>query len=278
MIINSKKLLIDSRKKRNCIPAFNVYNLETVQAAFNASKEMNKPIILAFGESYIKHTSLQVISAMVKEISKTHSLPVVLHLDHCKDINIIVEAMEAGFSSVMYDGSYLPFEENITNTRKVVELAKDFEASVEGELGSLNPEDGSSTEKKLIFTDPNKANEFVKRTGIDSLAVSIGNAHGLYKGTPNLNFERLQAIYDQSQIPLVLHGSSGIPANQLDRAINMAISKINVNTEIALTASAAVEGIIKTGTNTRFEILMAKAQEEMKTTMINYLKACNPNP
>ncbi|AKL96511.1 fbaA fructose-bisphosphate aldolase, class II [Clostridium aceticum] len=276
MIINSKELLTDARKNRKCIAAFNVYNLETIQAVFDASEEVKSSVILAFGESYIKNTSLNVISAIVKEISQKHSVPVVLHLDHCRDIDTIVAAMKVGFTSVMYDGSHLPFEENIKNTKRVVDLAKSYGASVEGELGSLNAEDGGSKED-IVFTDPNKAREYIESTGVDTLAVSVGNVHGLYKGVPNLDFDRLNNIYSEGKIPLVLHGSSGLSIDDLNRAIDIAVAKININTEIALAGSKAVEIALKEGKNVRLETLMVKARENMKATMINYLKICSRN-
>lgn len=277
MIVSSRELMLEARKNRTCLPAFNVYNLETIQAAFGAAMEIKMPVIIAFGESYIRQAGLGVISAIVRELDRKHPYPVVLHLDHCKDIETIREALEAGFTSVMYDGSALPFKENIANTSKVVELSRLFGASVEGELGCLNPEDGSDMEERLVFTDPENAGEYVRMTGVDALAVSVGNAHGLYKGIPNLDFERLEEIYVKTGIPLVLHGCSGLPEAQVRKAIGIAVAKINVNTEIALAGSQAVREKLDSVKNARLEILMISAQERMKQTMRNYLSMCQGN-
>lgn len=277
MLINSVDLLKKARATGRCIPAFNVYNLETVQAAFTAAKAVKAPLMLALGESYIDDAPLSVIAAMVKVLDKEHEFPVVLHLDHAKKIDTIEAAIDAGFTSVMYDGSHLKLEENIKNTCAVINLAQSSGVSVEGEIGSMNPEDGSEDweiGETNPLTDPAQAKLYVSETQVDSLAVVIGNAHGMYKGVPSLDFERLDAICEQIDIPIVLHGCSGIPQQQILKAISKGVAKINVNTEIALTGSHSIKTMFQGAgyDDIRLEKLMSQARKGMAKAMEGYLR------
>lgn len=276
MLMNSVDMLKKARAMGRCIPAFNVYNLETVQAAFRAAKTVKAPLILALGESYIDDAPLRVIAAMVKALDKEHEFPVVLHLDHAKRIDTIKAAVDAGFTSVMYDGSHLQLEANIKNTCSVINLAHAAGASVEGEIGSMNPEDGSEdweAGETNPFTDPAQAKSYVSETQVDSLAVAIGNAHGLYKGVPSLDFERLDAICELIDIPIVLHGCSGIPQQQILKAVTKGVAKINVNTEIALTGSRSIKAMFQNAgyDDIRLEKLMSQACRDMAKGMEEYL-------
>ena len=273
MLISSSKLLSEARKASSCIPAFNFYNLETAQAIFTVAKKAKRPVIAAFGEGYLGHASLEVIAGIVKTLAKEHPYPMVLHLDHCQSPDVIHKAIEAGFTSVMYDGSRLPLEENIKNTRAIVDYAHQENVSVEGELGYLNPEDGSASatdQEQDGFTNPAEALRFVTETGVDSLAVAIGNAHGLYKGVPELNIQRLTEIYNAVGIPLVLHGCSGIPAIKIQEAVSIAVAKININTELALAGSKGMAQLMQQDPNVRMEKLMLKARESMAEAMIPF--------
>jgi len=275
MLVNSIALLNESRASQKCIAAFNTYNLETVQAALKASAKAQVPVIIAFGEGYLKHMPLKAVVALVKALAEHHPQTVVLHLDHAKEMETVIAAIEAGFTSVMYDGSHLSLEENIKNTASIVSLAHAKGVSVEGELGGMNPEDGSEVEEPshFAFTDPDQALQFVTETGVDSLAIVIGNAHGLYKGTPMLDIERLEAIERIVKIPLVLHGSSGLSEEQLQTAIAHGVAKINVNTEIAMTGAKSIREMLETSPNNmRLEKLMLHAEEAMAVAMQAFLK------
>ncbi len=271
MLQNSIELLKNARNSKCCVPAFNVYNLETITAAFSAAKKTEAPVIIAFGESYLKYASFDTISAIVRSLDKAHPFPVVLHLDHCKEPDNIKEAISSGFTSVMYDGSALPFEENIENSRSIVEYAHSQNVSMEGELGKLNEEGGAEGLKPAQddYTDPDKAFEYVTRTRIDSLAVSVGNAHGLYHGIPHLALGRLSEIYDKTRIPLVLHGGSGIPDVQVLKAIDIAIAKINFNTELQLAGTRAIAEVLDSEDHRtcRMEKLTSEAQKQITSTM-----------
>ncbi|MEA5011443.1 MAG: class II fructose-bisphosphate aldolase [Angelakisella sp.] len=270
MLTSSKILLSEYRTKGKCLPAFNIYNLETMQAALDAAYAMELPVILAFGEGYLNHASFEVIAAMARELTKGHPVPVVLHLDHCKSIEHCRQAIDAGFTSVMYDGSRLPLEQNIANTLEVVAYAHPRGVTVEGELGGMNEEDGSGGEEQTFFTDIAEAKEYVTRTGIDSLAVSVGNAHGLYKGEPKLDFGRIADIYYAVKIPLVLHGCSGISFEDIRRASQLAVAKINVNTEIAMAAALCASKEYAAGKH-RYELLTAAARARMVEVMSGFL-------
>ena len=273
MITNLSTVLKKAKAEKQCIPAINVYNLETVQAVFDAVLDLQVPIIVSFGESYLSHAPLKVISLLVHSLDSSESLPVVLHLDHAQKIETIEKALDCGFTSVMYDGSRLPLKQNIENTRKAVEISRSYGASVEAELGYLNSEDGRNTE--IIpdrFTRVEDAIKLVKTTEIDALAVAVGNAHGCYSDDPELDFERIAAISNATGISLVLHGSSGIPEKDLKKAISLGVTKINVNTEVSLAGAASISSILGIQKNIRLETLMTQAKIEMTAVIKKYIK------
>ena len=268
MLIN----LNEAFKRQDKLVAFNIYNTETLAAVLEAAEEEDRAVIVSFGESYILQVPMAVIAAMVKAYSELIDVPVVLHLDHSTEISTIKQAIDLGFTSVMYDGSKLPMDENIKNTKKVVELAKKRGVSVEAELGYLNEEDGSN-EVEIVYTTVEDASRFINETKVDALAIAVGNAHGLYKSKPVINLMRIEEIHHEKKKPLVLHGSSGITKEILNKAFNVGIRKINVNTELALAGSkAAFEYIKDYGEGARFENVMVQAKEEMKKVAKTFLK------
>lgn len=272
MLKDLTAVLKKAKEEKRCVPAINVYNLETIQAVLEAASNMQAPIIVSFGEGYLSHAPLDVIASIVRLLDNKIDLPVVLHLDHAKEHENISKALDCGFTSVMYDGSHLSLEMNINNTLQVVNLASSYGASVEGELGYLNPEDGSSTEiYKDLYTQVDEAEKFVNATGIDALAIAVGNAHGVYTDKPHLEFGRIADIANIVDIPLVLHGSSGIPDSDLQQAISLGVAKINVNTEVALAGSAALIPLIQEKKNVRFETLMKNARFEMTKVISKYI-------
>ncbi len=274
MLVNSSALLAKARKQKTCIAAFNIYNLETLQAALGAACKVGVPVMVALGESYLEDVSLNTIVAMTKALSMDSTQEVVLHLDHCKNIDTVFAAIDAGFTSVMFDGSRLSVDENAKASRKVCEFAHARGVTVEGELGGLNEEDGSGdAPEKAQFTTIEAAKRYVEISQVDSLAVSVGNMHGLYKGEPNLEIHRIEAIYKAIGIPLVLHGCSGIPESQLRKAIAAGVAKINVNTEIALAGGACLKNATASETKPiRLEKLMRLAKHDMQNVMEKFLQ------
>jgi len=226
------------------VGAFNVIGLEFLNGILEAAEAKRSPVIVSVAEVHFKYVNMEEIAPAIRHIAQEASVPVVFHLDHGESVETVVRAIRSGFSSVMFDGSKLPFEENVEKTALVAKIAHAVNVSVEGELGRVvGAEGGRATEipREEYFTDPDEAEEFVRRTGVDALAISIGNAHGLYKGTPKLDFDRLVAIRERVNIPLVLHGGSGIPDEDFRKAARLGISKINFFTEMSRQATERVK-------------------------------------
>ena len=194
MLTNLKTIVDEAYAKKYAVGSFNGYNSETFRGIIQAGVETETPIILAFGAKYLPNMSLETAAAMTRSMAEKLDIPVCLHLDHCKDMGVVFQAVKAGFGSVMYDGSMLPYEENLANTAKVCEVAHACGASVEAELGSIaageKSHEGSASDVQA-YTDPKLAKEFVEKTGVDALAVSVGTVHGLYKGKPNIRIDIL---------------------------------------------------------------------------------------
>ncbi len=265
----NKELLNLAKKGGYAVGAFNINNLEILQAVVSAGEAEKSPAIIAVSEGAIQYAGLPFILSMVRTASEEASTPLSLHLDHGKDLEIIRSCVENGFTSVMIDGSHLEFEENISITKKVVEMAKKKAVSVEAELGRLKgiEEKVSVSEREAFLTAPEAAGEFVEKTGVDALAIAIGTSHGAYKfkGEVKLDFDRLKEIARRVDIPLVLHGASGVPPSVLERAerfgaklpgakgipddaiqkaISLGISKINIDTDLRLSFIGAIREVL----------------------------------
>ncbi len=239
MLVNFKEILNEAYINHYAVGSFNGYNYETFKGIIDAGCETKAPVILAFGAKYLKNMSLETASAIAKSLGEEIETPVCLHLDHCSDPDTVFRAIRAGFGSVMYDGSALPFDENVKNTKLVCDIAHACGVSVEGELGCLaageRSHEGSATDVEA-YTDPALAKQFVDMTHVDALAVSIGTVHGLYKSKPNIRIDILETINNLLAIPLVLHGGSGLSEKDILCCIAKGIAKINVNTEISVYA------------------------------------------
>lgn len=239
-------LLAEARKGGYAIGAFNANNMEIIQGILAAAEELQAPVILQASQGAIRYAGLDYITAMVKCASEQVSVPVALHLDHGTSFEQAMQCIRAGFSSVMYDGSRYEFEENIARTLAVVEVAKPVGVSVEAELGKIGgtEDDISISAAEAMMTVPEEAQEFVRRTGIDALAVAIGTAHGPYKGEPRLDFARLEKIRSLVDVPLVLHGASGVPEEAIKKAISLGICKINIDTDLRQAFTAAIKQVL----------------------------------
>ncbi|MCO5238345.1 MAG: class II fructose-bisphosphate aldolase [Chitinophagaceae bacterium] len=228
--ISLKERLFQKQKENSALLATNFYNFETLRGIMEAASALHQPVILQLTQSSINYMGLPVAVSMAGAALQAYQVEGWLHLDHAESYELIEQCLEAGFDSVMIDASEKPFGENIALTRKVVTLAKQYNANVEAELGYIAKLGQSSD--TVGFTDPEEARYFIEETGIDALAVAIGSAHGFYKKEPKLDIERLKAIRALTDTPLVLHGGSGIPAESLQAAIANGICKINLATEI----------------------------------------------
>lgn len=232
--VSPNKMLKRARKEKFAIAAFNIHNLETFKAVTEAAEEMKSPLIIQTTPGTCNYIGIDNLVALCRTTAKMMSVPVALHLDHARDLDTIFKCIDSGYSSVMFDGSNLPFEDNIKFTKEIVSYAKKRNVQVEAELGKISgvEDNVKINTKQSDFTDPEKAKEFVKKTEVDSLAIAIGTAHGTYKGDVNIDYDRLEKISSAVKIPLVLHGSSGVPDEMLQRAIRLGICKINISTEI----------------------------------------------
>lgn len=235
MITPVKEILKMASDANTSVIAFNCIDYNMIYSVIHAAEKVNKPVLCML---YPEHHTLnnwanpETFAAAVKSVAAEVKTPVGLHLDHCQDFNYILRSIKAGFSCVMYDGSMLPLEENVANTKKVTEIAHAFDVAVEAELGHVGFAATVTDQSNLdLYTQPDVAADFITRSGCDALAVAIGSAHGVYKETPHLDINRLSEINAATETPLVLHGGSGIPNNQLDQAFTHGINKFNVGTE-----------------------------------------------
>jgi len=235
-------LLQAAEKDGYAVGAFNYSNMEILQAIVRAAQAENSPVILQASEGAIKYAGLAYIAALAKLAAQHTSIPMALHLDHGTDLELIEQCVQAGFTSIMFDGSHLPLQENAAVTRRLVDFSQRAGFSVEAELGRISGTEDkiSVSEKEAFFTDPEEAQHFVGLTGVDALAVAIGTAHGHYHGEPKLDFERLTKIHSLISTPLVLHGSSGVPEEAIREAIKRGARKINIDTDIREAFIAAI--------------------------------------
>ena len=233
MLTSTKELLETAQEHSYAIGAFNLYNLEGVKAVVNAAEAENSPAIIQILPHILEYGGSPLV-ALFLEAADSAKVPMSVHLDHCGDRAIIETALETGVQSVLADGSTLPFQENLAFTREMTVLAHAKGATVEAEVGRISgTEDGMTVaEQEAKMTDPDQAKEFVVKSGVDFLAVTIGNVHGKYHREPQLDFERLTKIRQQIHIPLVLHGASGLPASMIQQSIELGVCKFNVNTEV----------------------------------------------
>lgn len=255
MLVGLQEVLVKARAEKQAIAAFNVPNLEMIRAAIQAAEEVNTPVILQHAEGHGSLISLEEIGPIMLQYAKRSKVPVVVHLDHGKSFEMIMQAMKLGFTSVMIDASDLPFEENIARTKEIVKIAHSLGVSVEAELGhvftsSLGGGEGRAPDDDQIgetdiYTDPKQAKDFVDATAVDCLAVAFGTVHGVYLKEPKLDLDRVKKIYDEVKIPLVMHGGSGVEASDYRTAIEKGIAKINYYTYANQAGAAALRDYLK---------------------------------
>ena len=241
-LVSGSTLFAAAERDGYAVGAFNVNNLESLTAIVAAAEGERSPVILQASQGAIKYAGLEYIVAMAQVAAARASVPVALNLDHGTSFAQAMQCIRGGFSAVMVDGSRLSFEENAALVRRVVEVAHAVGVSVEAELGRIGgtEDDISVSEREATFTDPETAARFVAETGCDALAVAVGTAHGVYKGEPRLDFDRLAEIDRRVDIPLVLHGASGVPDEAIREAVRLGVRKINIDTEIRLAFAGAV--------------------------------------
>lgn len=244
-LVTSKKMLLDAQKGGYAVGAFNVENMEMVKAVIAAAEELNSPVMLQTTPSTVKYGSLETYAAIVAAEAKKATVPVCLHLDHGNSYELAMAAIEAGYSSVMIDGSHESLENNIAITKKVVEDAEKKEIPVEAELGKVGGKEDDLEAEADMNTDPIEAKQFVDRTRVSSLAIAIGTAHGFYAGAPVLDKERVSEIKALVSVPLVLHGASGLSNEEIKECVNRGMCKVNFATELRVAYTDAVKRLLE---------------------------------
>lgn len=282
MRVNLTTILKNAQAEGRAVGAFNTPNLESVQAVIGAAEALNQPVIIMHAQIHESLIPLEEIGPVMVAMADRAKVAVCVHLDHGEDLGYLLHAIKMGFTSVMYDGSKLPDEENRTNTREIVRVAHYLGISVEAELGRvLRPEGGGTAdpdEKDLIpadcYTDPAQASAFVAATGVDALAIAFGTAHGLYEAAPCLDFSRIAAIRRQVAVPLVMHGGSGVSDGDFRRAIAAGIAKINYFTYMSLAGGAAVKAWFEQnpGRTLRFDEMAELGKAAMQADVIRALE------
>ena len=256
MLVTMKEMLADAKKNHYAIPAFDVSNYEMMKAVLETCEEEGSPALLMTLGPDTQGRNLQLLSSMINGASKYFKIPICLHMDHATDIDFIKYGCDNGYSSVMYDGSVLPFEENARNTAIVTEYAHKKGISVEAELGHVGnasvgsiSETGADTDPGESLTVPEEVARFIEITDVDALAVAIGTSHGVYQKTPELRIDRLDEITAVCDRPLVLHGGSGTPNNQMQNAIHHGITKINIYSDVLYALNQGLKNYLNTMTN-----------------------------
>ena len=279
-ILSTREMLKKAQEGGYAVPAFNIHNLETLQVVIETAAELRSPVILAGTPSTIKYAGGEYIVAMAEVAAKEYDIPIAIHLDHFEDIDAIKHYVDIGFKSTMIDASHEIYENNIRIVKEVVDYAHKFDATVEAELGRLGGQEDDLVvdEKDTMYTNPEQAKDFVEKTGIDSLAVAIGTAHGLYKGKAKLDFDRLKEIREKVDIPLVLHGASDVPDELVKKAIELGICKVNVATDLKIPFSDAVKKyFIDNPTANDPRKYMTPGKEAMKAIVKHKIMVCGSN-
>ena len=243
-LVTTKQMLLDAQKGNYAVGAFNVENMEMVMAVMEAAEELKSPVIMQTTPSTVKYAGLDFFLANVKAAAERASVPVAMHFDHGSSFELAMQAYRTGYTSIMIDGSHGSFEENIAVSKAVADACTPSGIPVEAELGKVGgKEDDLDGGDDNPYTDPDQAVEFVKRTGITSLAVAIGTAHGVYKGEPKLDLDRLSEIREVVDIPLVLHGTSGVPDETVTECVNRGICKVNYATDLRIAFTKGVSEV-----------------------------------
>ena len=240
-LVTSRRILQHARENGYAVCAFNVENMEMIQAVVEAAEETASPVIIQTSANTVKYAHMDYYYAMVRAAMKHATVPVALHLDHGDGTELALQAIRAGYTSVMIDASKQPFEENVRQTKAVVDVSRPVGVSVEAELGNVGGKPGDPDYGTDGYTKPEEAEEFVRRTGVDSLAVAIGTAHGVYRGEPNLDLKLLRTLRETAGVPLVLHGASGLSEQDVQRCIAHGITKVNYATELRIAFTEAVK-------------------------------------
>ena len=265
MLVNLVEILKLAEKSNTAVGAFNTPNLECINAVLAAAEALNVPVILSHAELHESVSPLDIIGPGMVQAAQRAKVPVCVHLDHCETLPYMEKALKIGFTGVMYDGSTLPYAENLSNTKKAVAMAKAYNCGVEAELGALaSREGGEAAASGPVYTDPEEAVEFCRATGIDALAPSFGTAHGIYRSKPVLDLERVKVISEKTGLPLVMHGGSGVSPEDYRTGIRNGLRKINYYSYMSKAGTNAVKAMLEREDVTFFHDLALAAQNAMR--------------
>ena len=260
-IVNLKEVFKSAINEDYAIGAFNVHNLEFIEGVMRAAEEMSSPVIIGIATISIDYAGLEPLAAITKDFAERSHVPTVIHLDHGDDIELVRRSIKLGFSSVMYDGSKYPIDENIKRTREIVKIAHAEDISVEGEIGvvggfeGLDRGDISHEQLQALYTRPEEARRFVEETGVDALAVAVGTVHGMPLQNAHIDFQRLKEIHQAVDVPLVFHGCTGLKNEDYHKAIALGVKKFNVGTRLMIEFQKALKSAIGQDENTLFTCL-----------------------
>ena len=264
MLVNLKEILVIAEERKCAVGAFNTPNLECLLAVIDAAQKLDSPVIISHAELHESISPLEKIGPVMVQAAEKAGVPVCVQLDHGETLEYIERSLEIGFTGIMYDGSLLPYEDNLVNTKKAVAMAKNYNAGVEAELGAMPSREGGEASSGPVYTDPAQAVDFCRETGIDALAPSFGTAHGIYKAKPMLDLERVRIISEKTGLPLVMHGGSGVSEEDYRRAIRAGIRKINYYTYMSNAGTRAVQEVLAKEDVTFFHNLAFAAQKAMQ--------------
>ena len=265
MLLNLVEILKLAEEKKCAVGAFNTPNWECILAVIDAAEKLNVPVIISHAQLHEEVSPLAKIGPIMVEAAKRAKVPICVHLDHCETPDYMAQALEIGFTGVMYDGSTLPYEENLANTKKAVAMAKNYSCGVEAELGALaSREGGTDNASGPVYTDPDEAVAFCRETGIDALAPSFGTAHGIYKAKPVLDLDRVKVISEKTGLPLVMHGGSGVSPEDYRTGIANGLRKINYYSYMSKAGTQAVKELLAKEDVTFFHDLALAAQKAME--------------
>jgi len=274
-LVTTERMLMNAQKGGYAVGAFNVENLEMVQAVVEVAEELESPVILQTSAKTVKYARFPYLYALVKAAADSVSVPVALHLDHGNSFELAMQALRAGYTSIMIDGSHESFEKNLELSKKVVEACAPSRVPVEAELGKVGGKEDDIDGGKGGLTDPLEAKEFVERTQVSSLAVAIGTAHGVYKGEPKLDLDLLSRIRELVEVPLVLHGGSGLAEETIKECIKRGICKVNYATELRIAFTEGVKQVLSEKTNIIDpKIFSAVGREKVKQIVLEKIQIC----
>lgn len=271
MFVPFKEILKDAYLNKYAVGAFNCLSLENAMGAIQAAEELRSPIIIQLAEVQFPYSPMEKMAPVFIESAEKASVPVCVHLDHGQSLETCVRAMKLGFQSIMYDGANLPLEENIRNTKEIVRIARALNVDIEAELGKVGNATSEPDNVSDIFTDVDESAYFIKETAVDALAIAIGNLHGKYVATPQLNIERLQEINNRNRLPLVLHGGSGTSFEDFKSCIHNGICKINVATAIQIAVTHKLEKYFKAVSNPNYIDMKYQMVEASKEAVIEHM-------